>query len=171
MKRGFTLIELLVVVLIIGILSAVALPQYQKAVWKSRASELQTMVRSLATAQSIYYMANGQEATSFDDLDIDFSSLTRDTPMAVSMGMSDGVRKDNLYGIGLHVDLGTGVFLSGPYALAGFTIPTPSSTWSKLKPGTLYCIERGGDIGFCKSFYGGTYVESGAYSTKYYSIP
>ena len=70
MKKGFTLIELLVVVLIIGILSAVALPQYEKSVEKSRATQAMTLVKSIADAQKIYYMANGKYAENFEDLDI-----------------------------------------------------------------------------------------------------
>ncbi len=70
-KQAFTLIELLVVVLIIGILAAIALPQYQKAVLKSRYATLKDLTSSLATAQEVYYLANGQYASAFDQLDID----------------------------------------------------------------------------------------------------
>ncbi|MDD7578984.1 MAG: prepilin-type N-terminal cleavage/methylation domain-containing protein [Elusimicrobia bacterium] len=68
--KGFTLIELLVVVLIIGILSAVALPQYTKAVEKSRAAEALSMMKSLSTGFEEYVLANGSLPPSFDVLSV-----------------------------------------------------------------------------------------------------
>ncbi len=69
-NRAFTLIELLVVVLIIGILAAVAVPQYQFAVEKSRAETALSILKTLTTAQEVYYLANGRYATTFTQLDI-----------------------------------------------------------------------------------------------------
>ena len=67
-KQAFTLIELLVVVLIIGILAAVALPQYRLAVDKTRLMKLVAMTKSVVEAEEAYYLANGEYTTDWDEL-------------------------------------------------------------------------------------------------------
>lgn len=68
-RGGFTLIELLVVVLIIGILAAIALPQYRVAVAKSRVANLVVLMKSIYNAKEVYLM-NNSELTDIDALDI-----------------------------------------------------------------------------------------------------
>ena len=75
-KKGFTLIELLVVVLIIGILSAIALPQYQVAVAKSRLTQGFILAQAIQQAEERNYLAAGEYTTDLDALDISLGNYT-----------------------------------------------------------------------------------------------
>jgi len=69
-RLGFTLIELLVVVIIVGILAAIALPQYQKAILRSKFAGLLVSIEAIRKAQQLYYLQHGSYATSLEDLEI-----------------------------------------------------------------------------------------------------
>ena len=74
MNRGFTLVELLVVVLIVGILTAIGLPQYQKAVSKALMAEAVSGIATLERAEQACVLANKRvnntNCTSMDNLDV-----------------------------------------------------------------------------------------------------
>ena len=69
-NKGFTLIELLVVVLIIGILAAMAMPQYFKAVERSRMTEADTLLGSIAQAQRRKFLQRNSFTTNYKGLDV-----------------------------------------------------------------------------------------------------
>lgn len=88
MKKGFTLIELLVVVLIIGILSAIALPQYTTAVEKARSSEAITLMGTLRYAAERYRLQTGYwpDSNDFESLDIEMPKYTPTGSSTASYG-------------------------------------------------------------------------------------
>ena len=73
-KQGFTLLELLVVVVIIGILAAIALPQYRKAVARAELTQIINNVKEISNAQDRYFLAHNKYAKDIKNLDIDLDS-------------------------------------------------------------------------------------------------
>ena len=183
LRFGFTLIEMLVVVLIIGILVAVALPQYNKAVEKSKSAQAVALLKTVYQAAESYYLANGQWPTAFNQLDVQIP-WTGNTKWYTHSEATDTLSNED-WSIQLHNNLmynNLGVYvgrISGPYAGAGFVIWHICTTAVRMPTHTLLCVERKSQGvvfekkagAYCQKLFHGEEIAYPSGTARYYTLP
>ena len=149
--KAFTLIELLVVVLIIGILAAIALPQYEKAVEKARLTEGLQLVDTMKKNMDIYVMENGYPT------DVIF---LRNFPMSVELSGGAYNEEDAYITKYFEIYKGSGCASNGRCSAEIYRRTSPSSSYSLVIDKTkdnnewqMACFTDTTDMGryICKS--------------------
>lgn len=118
-KNGFTLLELLVVVLIIGVLAAITLPQYQKVIERAKMAEAVIVVKAIAQAQQNYYLVNDAYADclDFNAVDEDLSGEDYDYHGCPAKKTTDFVYTSNGYSAKQYIAVASRIPTTERYAI------------------------------------------------------
>lgn len=122
-RNGFTLMESLMVVIVIGILAAIALPQYTKTTEVSLRRQANDLLQAIYAGERVYFSANNKYSGTWTDIYLDASPTTTD--IAYSLASTD------LYATNFTA---TATRNAGTCSLKVLTIThaggTPSGTWT-----------------------------------------
>jgi prepilin-type N-terminal cleavage/methylation domain-containing protein len=128
-SRAFTLIELLVVILIIGILAAIAIPQYRNAVDRAKLQECLPHIRQIEQAESLYKLHYGTYTSNLDLLGLDLPVTAHWTYSVISPISPAGMERIDM------IDLGRNIWIERHFATKKYKC--------NLKGSTRMCILSG----------------------------
>ena len=145
-NKAFTLIELLVAILIIGILAAIAVQQYKKAVIKSKAAHMQSLLNEVVRASNRYYLQNGEYPKKFEDLDIEINLPSGRRTCLVDLGDAS-IKQSGDFAIAIHsgnnsnlpLNVIAAYFITGKYKCRGFS--RIQKWFNEPQEDVTYCME------------------------------